>query len=461
MSSILLVCLLALPCALGNPASWDISMTGAVVDGLLSFSALSGASLPYNLHGATTSLTQLFMGEWWQSTCSASMSQAPSPSPMLTLDPLASSSSASYPSSGSNPSFDPLSTLSSSPLPSFTPMTPSSFPSPVPVVPPPPNITAILLTLSNINTINIFLAFSQAVETRGIVLSQLILALLTTLAAPPVRRMEWSGGGEPRLLDTLPLVSADVMEILGSQYLQLNLTAPLLLQELQRQLTQAIYGNNEVVKLLLILSGQSYSLSLTPPSPISDPPLGRRGRVLQGGSPSSSSPSGQLPLSLLMDPPPPGGSPYGFTLRASFPPSTPVFWWDTTNVGGYDFGLSSFGNGIYSTARVQRILALFTLMLPVSLDAQAAAQVVVRIVIQINSLLEGLGLTADGLLGYVVGPTGGAARILQPAFLPGDSLYTLLVKLVAAIELTQAKIMQLAVLQKQVLEAALCGVWAV
>ena len=124
-------------------------------------------------------------------------------------------------------------------------------------------------------------------------------------------------------------------------------------------------------------------------------------------------------------------------------------------------GLSSYGNGIDSTARVQRILALFTLMLPVSLDAQAAAQVVVRIVIQINSLLEGLGLTADGLLGYVVGPSGGAARILQPAFLPGDSLYTLLVKLVAAIELTQAKIMQLAVLQKQVLEAALCGVWAV
>lgn len=432
-------------------------MTGAVVDGLLTFSALSGASLPYDLHGATTSLTQLFMGEWWQSTCSASMSQAPSPTPMLTLDPLASSSSASYPSFGSNPSFDPLSTLSSSPLPSFTPMTPSSFPSPVPVVPPPLNITAILLTLSNINTINIFLAFSQAVETRGIVLSQLILALLTTLAAPPVRRMEWSGGGEPRLLDTLPLVSADVMEILGSQYLHLNLTAPLLLQELQRQLTQAIYGNNEVVKLLLILSGQSYSLSLTPPSPLSPP--ARRGRVLQGGSSSSSS-SGQLPLSLLMDPPPPGGSPYGFTLRASFPPSTPVFWWDTTNVGGYDLGLSSYGNGIYSTARVQRILALFTLMLPVSLDAQAAAQVVVRIVIQINSLLEGLGLTADGLLGYVVGPSGGA-RILQPAFLPGDSLYTLLVKLVAAIELTQAKIMQLAVLQKQVLEAALCGVWAV
>ena len=101
-------------------------------------------------------------------------------------------------------------------------------------------------------------------------------------------------------------------------------------------------------------------------------------------------------------------------------------------------------------------------MLPVSLDAQAAAQVVVRTVIQINVLLAGLGLSADSLLGYVVGPGGGSARILQAAPpLPGDSLYTLLIKLVAAITLTQAKIMQLAILQKQVLEAALCGVWAV
>ena len=143
----------------------------------------------------------------------------------------------------------------------------------------------------------------------------------------------------------------------------------------------------------------------------------------------------------------------GFELLPDLAGSPPA-WFDTkiSPLNKTDIGLSNFGYDVYSKARILRIRAILVLMLPVSLDAQSAAILVQSLVIQINTLL---GPTSGAFTSLIMGmvPGGGRRRGLQ------DTLYTLIVRLIAALRLVQAKVVQLAVLQVQLQKVAFGGLW--
>jgi len=278
---------------------------------------------------------------------------------------------------------------------------------------------------------------------RGILLSDTIYALLIAITTPVRRGLHEAevgvDGSSTRNLGTLPEIAADVTNLLGLPLYNTSLTPLENMFLLQIQLAYVVVASKYVIELELKLSGQTFDLcsSFTPPGA----PARARRRAAE-----------LLPsrASLSLNSPPQGKS-QGFTLVPDFSFSPTTAWFDTeapkVNASGVVVGYD-----VFSQVRILRIRAILALMLPVSLDAQAAALEVSRLVIQINALL---GPRMDAFSTVVMGMLGPPAgrRRLQ------DSLYLLTLRLIAALRLVQSKIVELAVLQVQLQAVAFGSVW--